>query len=270
MSDENLPVSALATLDEDSAVPRYRQISDQLAQLILDVRPGARLPSEHELVAHLRVSRATATQALRDLEQRGLVYRRQGRGTFVADNDRAVRSDRLGQLPSFSEDLRQAGKTTSERVVAFDRIPAPHEALRALLLQPGAEVWRVERVIVSDDEPVVHVTSWLPCALYPALTAALIEATSLYEHLESTPGRGRPCSADEQWSASSVPSHTAKLLELPRASPVMKVERTAFLHDQTPAEYVVSYVRGETFVVSVHIRAHDHGRMLEPVVLSAP
>src|SRR5512138_350640 len=48
--------------------------------------PGAQLPSEMELIAHLRVSRTTVREALRVLENEGRIERRHGRGTFVSNN----------------------------------------------------------------------------------------------------------------------------------------------------------------------------------------
>lgn len=261
---ESLAVDALTPIDPFSPVARYRQISNQLAALIVDERPGMRLPSEFDLVAHLGVSRATATQALRDLEQRGLVYRRQGRGTFVADADRAVRSNRAANLPSFSEDLRATGRTTGERVIAIDDLAPPDDVASALGLGAGETVWRIERVIVSDGEPVVHVQSWLPSALFEPLDSSQVEMSSLYEQLRTRTGAAaRPTVADEQWSAASAPAGTARLLELGKGMPVMRVVRTAYLSDQTPAEFSISYVRGETFSVSIHIDARrDLSRVL--------
>jgi DNA-binding LacI/PurR family transcriptional regulator len=46
-------------------------------------KPGARLPSEAELVSRFAVSRITVSRAVRDLQQAGLVERRAGSGTFV-------------------------------------------------------------------------------------------------------------------------------------------------------------------------------------------
>ncbi|PVW02186.1 hypothetical protein DEA06_16050 [Microbacterium sp. Gd 4-13] len=257
--EEALGADVLRDLDTDSHVSRYRQIADQLAAVILDQRPGVRLPSEFEIVQRLSVSRATATQALRDLEQRGLVIRRQGRGTFVADSSRAIRSNRAGILPSFSEDLRAAGRQTREQVITLEVVGAPSEVAATLGLIAGDDVWRVERLIVSDGDPVVHLTSWLPCALVPTLTRSAIEQGSLYEQLEKIEGSpGRPCSADEQWTAASALTETATLLAVPRHTPVMRVSRTAYLHDQRAVEYSISYVRGEIFAVSLHIDAHSH------------
>ena len=49
--------------------------------------PGAVLPSERELCDEFNVSRGTARQALAELEKAGIVYRKQGRGTFVSTLD---------------------------------------------------------------------------------------------------------------------------------------------------------------------------------------
>lgn len=254
-----ISVDVFDPIDPLSPVARYRQISDRLASMITDAVPGTRVPSEPEIVARLGVSRATATQALHDLEQRGLVVRRQGKGTFVADSERVIRTNRTGTLPSFSEDLRKAGRSTRERVIALDVAGALEEVATALAIRVGQEVWRIERVIVSDGEPVVHLVSWLPWAVFGTLTRKEIEQSSLYEQLRTADGSPlRPCAADESWSAETAPAATAALLELPTDRPVMKVVRTAFLHDGTAAEHSIAYVRGETFAVSMRIDAHNH------------
>jgi GntR family transcriptional regulator len=253
---EGLSVTLLTPPTAETGVPRYRQIADQLAELIVRAGPGLRLPSENEIARHLRVSRATAIQALRELEQRGLVLRMQGRGSFTADARRAIRSATSGPLPSFSEDLRHAGRITHERVLSCELKSPPPEVSAGLSLEEQAVAWRVVRVILSDEHPVVHVTSWLPGSLYPELDATAIASGSLYQHLESTYGPGgRPSSADEQWSAQAASRSIAKILEIRSGSPVMRVQRVAYLDDGTPAEHSNSYVRGETFVVSFHVVA---------------
>ncbi len=62
----------------------WRRVADSLAGEILKGRYADRaLPGEHPLCERFGVSRTTVRAALGDLERRGLVYRRHGKGTFA-------------------------------------------------------------------------------------------------------------------------------------------------------------------------------------------
>ncbi len=78
----------MITLRASTGIPFYRQIVDQVADAVRSGRlpPGSRLPSVRELAASLSVSLITVRRAYADLESAGLVVRRQGQGTFVAED----------------------------------------------------------------------------------------------------------------------------------------------------------------------------------------
>jgi len=74
-------------LSQASGVPYYRQVVDQVGELIRSgqLASGALLPSVRELSRQLLVSLITVRRSYADLEAAGLIVRRQGQGTFVAD-----------------------------------------------------------------------------------------------------------------------------------------------------------------------------------------
>lgn len=74
-------------LSDASGVPFYRQIVDQIAESIRSrsLAPGSRLPSVRDLAGQTMVSLITVRRAYADLEAAGLIQRRQGQGTFVAE-----------------------------------------------------------------------------------------------------------------------------------------------------------------------------------------
>jgi GntR family transcriptional regulator len=86
-------------LSDASGIPYYRQIVDQVAELIRAGRlgPGTRLPSVRELAGELLVSLITVRRSYADLEAAGLIQRRQGQGTFVADEIEEASRDRAVQ-----------------------------------------------------------------------------------------------------------------------------------------------------------------------------
>lgn len=105
---EKLPLK----LSQATGVPYYRQIVDQMADLVRSgqVAPGSLLPSVRDLAAQLLVSLITVRNAYDDLENAGLIVRRQGYGTYVADDvakvsreqtlqeARSVLSDAIGRV----------------------------------------------------------------------------------------------------------------------------------------------------------------------------
>jgi len=75
-------------------------IVDQLKAQILKgiLKPGDKLPAERELVDQLKVSRASVREALLKLDAQGLIYSRQGEGTFVLDITESVIKNPLANL----------------------------------------------------------------------------------------------------------------------------------------------------------------------------
>ncbi len=65
--------------------PRSRQVYEALRTPIErgELLPGAKLPTELQLMRHFAVSRTTVSRALRDLELQGYIQRRRGSGTYV-------------------------------------------------------------------------------------------------------------------------------------------------------------------------------------------
>ena len=77
---------------EAARVPKYLLLSDGIARAVEagELSPGERLPGEAELAAQLPASLGTIQKALAHLSERGLVVRRHGAGTFVADRKRQL------------------------------------------------------------------------------------------------------------------------------------------------------------------------------------
>lgn len=96
----------------------YEQIMDGLKREISAgrLRPGASLPSFRQLAADLMVSVITVKRAYEELEREGIIYRRQGLGTFVAesghDRNRETRQAEATQLfQAAISAAREAGLT---------------------------------------------------------------------------------------------------------------------------------------------------------------
>lgn len=144
-----------------------QQLADSLRARIRakEWDPGAQLPTEAELVAHYRVSRATVRQAIKDLESQGLVAVHRGRGTFMADS--AGIHAGMQKLSSISATIAEMGMKPSMRYRRRTIRRATEPELSQFDLPAGAEVLDIQRKILADGQTVAFSYDVLPRWAFP-------------------------------------------------------------------------------------------------------
>jgi GntR family transcriptional regulator len=219
------------------ARPRLRSVSvqDELKQRIDrgELPAGTRLPSEPELAAELQVSRATLREALRAMELEGLLRRRQGSGTFIADHPRMANS--LDVNFGVTDAIQAAGMTAG---IADGRTwvePAAAGEAALLELAPGQDVLVIERVRTAEGKPVVLSRDLFPSRLVEGRDGVVQEMLerSIYDVLERDLGivihhgvaRFRPVRADHA---------VAGRLGVPRGELLLYLWQVDYAQDGTP------------------------------------
>ena len=141
-------------LEKKSQNPLYQQLMSRLREDIMAgvYAPGARIPSEQVICDTYGVSRVTVRKAMLDLVQEGLLVRRQGKGTFVAQE--RIQCN-LQQITSFSQACQQKGHTATSVLVSAERTEASVEEAEKLRLKPGEDVVEIVRLRMCDGEPVM-------------------------------------------------------------------------------------------------------------------
>ncbi|HIE38520.1 MAG TPA: GntR family transcriptional regulator [Anaerolineales bacterium] len=161
--------------------PLYAQAHDRLLALIQDggLEAGDRLPSEATLADQLGISRATLREALRLLEEEGVIVRRQGIGTFVA-SDHHLESG-LERLESVLALAARQGMETRVQDLSVDVVTVDRAVAERLGMDRDSPVTRVRRTILVEDRPVAFLedlvpTRWLtPDALGIAFTGSVLD-----------------------------------------------------------------------------------------------
>lgn len=125
-------------------------------------RPGSQLPGEMELGAILGVSRTVVREALRILEEDGLITRRHGVGTFV--RKRPILNN-LSFNFGTTEMIESAGMAAGTPLLEMTLTTANDEVAEALGLALGDPVVMIERVRTADGKPVVYSVDYMPQAL---------------------------------------------------------------------------------------------------------
>lgn len=133
--------------------PRYQELKELIVGRISsgELRPGDRVPSEHELVDTMAVSRMTANRALRELNDEGYVERIAGRGSFVADY--RSRSHVL-EVQNIADEIVARGHTHACEVLRHSLQHAHGEIAKALHVAPGSEVFHVLLVHYEQGMPI--------------------------------------------------------------------------------------------------------------------
>ncbi|MEM3658138.1 MAG: GntR family transcriptional regulator [Candidatus Hadarchaeum sp.] len=134
-------------------VALYYRITEVLRDQIKSgrLRPGDLLSSEDALCESFHVSRTTLRAALSILASEGLIYRKQGRGTYVAEPQF---EQFLPQLLSFSEEMKQKGLHPGAQVLKVKNIPADEQLAKKLRIQCGEPVTMIKRLRFADSEPI--------------------------------------------------------------------------------------------------------------------
>ncbi len=245
----------LLDLDRHSVIPLYYQIQQHLLQDIRTgkLKPGKLLPSEEVISKRLRVSRMTARQALKSLCSLGVAHSQRGKGTFVSE----VKLEKnIREVRSFTEEMEARGSRPHSKVISSEVVPAEAEAEagEALHLQPEERVIRIRRVRVADTVPMGVETTCLPEALCPDLLDKFDPRNSLYRMLSQVYGI-HIVQADEVVEAGLANTEEARLLGVPKGSPVFLFTRTSYVEGGKAVEYVKSTFRGDRYKITNRLGA---------------
>ena len=162
----------------------YLKLSDTLAEQIMDgtLPEGTLLPSERELCQTHSISRTTVRQALQDLSRKGYIKAIHGKGTVVI---RPQIRQELRSIYSFDEDMRRLGKHPETQIMDFVKIEPTGNIAAMMKLPAGESVYRIMRLRLVDEEPMLLETNYLPCSRFPDFTRQMLEHQSLYRVLTS-------------------------------------------------------------------------------------
>jgi GntR family transcriptional regulator len=131
-------------------------------------QPGEQLPSEADLAAQLGISRPTLREALRNLEQDGLILRKHGVGTFVAPGYERRLESGLERLESILELAARKGLDAECAALHVQQEPISPELATKLGVDSGAWLTTIRRTIVVGGVPVAYMSDQvLPSILSP-------------------------------------------------------------------------------------------------------
>jgi GntR family transcriptional regulator len=200
----------------------YSRIAEAIRNNLLT--PGSMLPTETDLGTDMKVSRTVVREALMLLEEDGLIRARRGVGRFVSDTLPRIGIERIRP---FEEVLGGPGQHLEIKRIQRERQPASEFVAPGVGVDPGADCWLWESVLIRDGEAIAHLQENIsagPVSIGKASPAPLeIDdggGATLLAALNSRFGRVMG-PGECQISLSQVGPSRVKLLDLRASDPVL-------------------------------------------------
>jgi GntR family transcriptional regulator len=247
-STDGQPGSRHVLVEAAGLAPKYSRLKENLLAMIRGFDPGSAIPTERELCALYGVSRTTVRQALQELVYEGQLYRRQGRGTFVAP-PKLVQTI---QLHGHTEEMEAQGLRPGSRPLSATNVPASPEMATFFGLADGALVHRIVRIRLVNDEPIALQTVYLDAQRFGDVGGSLSEWVSLYRLLRDRYD-AQIAGGEETVESGAADTETAELLEIEVGAPLLVLHRRSWEADGRPIEWSESLYRGDRYRVAVRL-----------------
>jgi len=237
------------------STPRYQQLAQAIADSIArgEYPVGSLLPGEEDLCRQFNFSRFTVREALRHLQETGLVSRRQGIGTTVIA---ASLNKKFGHTIDSIDQLQQYATETHLIQHQFEDVVADAALAGELGCAEGLKFLRITALRVptgGDDTTPIAWTQIHLAAVYAGVRTGLAEHSGTIGSLVEKMYSQKITAIRQTISATAIASPVAKALEVQTGSPGLKIDRTYAGHDGVPFEFATSIHPGPRFSLSMQL-----------------
>jgi len=236
---------------------RYKQLRETLAEEIAaGIHPvGAKFPTEYELCDRFGVSRHTVREALRALQDRGLLSRQAGSGTVVlaqgAKTHYTQTAESLAELFDYAIDTRFEKR--------HEGIVHARQELADLLGCAVGDRWlrfAGVRRPVDGAVPVCWTEIYVAEPYVAIRDAEPVDGLPIYEQIRRR-FELEISEVEQRISATAIPANVAALLETAPNAPALLTRRRYFADTPLPFEVSVSLHPGDRYACTQRLRREE-------------
>lgn len=236
-------------LKQDAITPLYVQLMEELETSIRNgvYKPGDKIMTEAEMAKEYGVSLITVRKAVGSLMEKGLVVRKQGKGTFVT---KPKYSRNMKKLQSFTEMCEQMGVKPGAQVLENRLIMADKKVADRLGIEPGSNVVYISRLRLADGEPVQVEKSYFPLK-YAFLLEEDLNNGSMFECLKEKAG-AKVASSEKMIELCRATAEEAALVDVKKGDYLLFVKSTAYDENGEPMYAGIQLINGDRFSLYVY------------------
>ncbi len=237
-------------INHSSPLPLHAQVEQLLRELIElpQYQAGEFLPKEVDLARQLGISRNTLRQATNKLEYEGLIVRKKGYGTKVAEKSFTTH---LNSWHSFTQEMNEKGIAFINYAINAEWI-VPGEKITSFFdISLTQEVVKLSRLRGNENGPFVYFESYFHPRI--GITPEDNFRQPLYELLEEK-FKVVPTTSHEKIKARLASKITANRLQIKQGEPILIRERFVSDPGDRPVEYNIGFYIAEKFTYSIEIK----------------
>lgn len=213
--------------------PVKEALIDDLVDKIINqhYKPNSKLPTVMELTEYYGVSRYRMRDALKTLEETGLIVLVQGSGVFVSDQEHvntllynSMTKKKYSEIESHMVSLKQREATFMER--------------RQFNIVENIQVWEFERVRITNSRISQYEITVIPCNLFPILNQSIVEG-SIHNYVTKL---GYKISHQvTEYSSQNASTKIAEIMVCKKNKALTVIKNHGYLQDNILFEITYSY-----------------------------
>jgi GntR family transcriptional regulator len=240
-----------ALLNPKESTPLYKQLLDVVRRQIEEgkIKPNQPIPSERSLCKEYRISRITVRQSISELINEGLLYKKQGKGTFVCPKKV---NQGLVRFVSFARTVLELGLKPTTKILGDGVLPADVQIAKLLDIPLTSQILKLSLLGMGDHEPLVLYESYFPLALGKKIS---MEATrwerkrlpfSTYDLYGKTTSVS-PRFLVQTFEAMTADDRLAFTMKVKKGAPIFMITSIFQTADHRPLEFRTALYRGDRY-----------------------
>jgi GntR family transcriptional regulator len=232
-------------------IPLYKILKNDLHGRIESgsLKPGELIPSERVLCKQHGISRITVRRCFSEMIHEGILYRKHGKGTFVAM--RKIKQG-LTRIVDFNRTVLELGMKPSTSILSSELISADIEIGKVFTLPVAAPILKLSLLGKGDEEPLVLYESYFPPDTgRKILRGALIREKegvpfSTYDLYDESAGVF-PFTVNQTFEAITASDRLSAVMKLKKGAPILLITSVFLDRNQQPLEFRKAMYRGDRY-----------------------
>ena len=237
---DDSPVRHAKSKAEPNRVPQYERIKLYLLEQVQSGywKEGDVIPAEESLAVQFGVSRMTVNRAIRDLTADGVLSRRQGAGTYVAQQKYQAT---LVEIKSIAEEVRARGHRYRSQLHVLEEVPSTAALAEKFALKTGQPLYHSIIVHFDNDVPIQVEDRWTNPAIAPGYMKLDFAVTTPNEYLMAVAPLQR---VNYRIEAVKAPANIAGMLKGAQDEPCLVLHRKTISFNQVASVVTMWYPAG--------------------------